>query len=298
MRADSHQQTKEFTFRFDYFDDPAARNQFKSFLHSIHSLDLELWERMGFWDDAYVPFSLFDGDRIVASVCLYTMDMMIGGERCRVGQFSGVGTVEPLRRRGLSRWLTERAIEWAAPTHRGFFLFADDDALPFYARCGFTPVEETMTVLSVDRQEVRPGLRKLNIGSESDRERVYQLACQRTPVSNSLGVLTPKLLMFHCLYTLHDHAYYLPGHDLVVFFKIENERMTVFDVIGREIPPFEDLHPFLTLRPHREICFQFMTDRLEIEASRRVDIEGSNAYIYPTLELPKPDRIFPYVAHA
>ena len=52
------------------------------------------------------------------------MDMVIGGRKSRVGQFSGVATHPQFRRRGLNRWLTEQAMQWASKTHDGFFLFA------------------------------------------------------------------------------------------------------------------------------------------------------------------------------
>ncbi len=284
--------------RSHYWDDRRAKDAFKAFLLDIHNLDLTLWDEAGFWDDHYTAFSLFDGERVVSSVCLYSMDMVIDGLRRRVGQFSGVGTLPSFRRRGLNRWLTERVLEWATPTHDGFFLFADEEAVPFYERCGFVPVRETIATLATDVPQPRGALVKLDPERDRDLQRVYALACARTPVSDALGVLTPKLLMFHFLYTLRDHAYYVEDLDVVAFFKLSDGKLILYDVLGRHVPSFSELQPYLGLRPYREVWFLFMPDRMLIEPTGRTTPADNNTHIHPTLRLPVRDVLFPYVAHA
>ncbi len=290
---------EKLTFRSAYWEDHPARDEFKKFLRSMFGLDLTLWEQKGFWDgDLYTPFSLFDDDRIVSSVCLYSMDMVIGGRKSRVGQFSGVATHPQFRRRGLNRWLTEQAMQWASKTHDGFFLFATDEAVPFYAKCGFVPVQESAPTLMIKNPKPRPGLHRLDTLSDADLERIHGLACERTPVSDVLGVLNAKLLMFHCLYALGDHAYYIPDLDVVVFFKVDDERLILFDVVGRDIPPFSELHPYLTKQPHREVWFEFMPDKMGIDATGWRTPEGNNTHIHSPFRMPGSDCVFPYVAHA
>lgn len=286
-------------FRSGYWDDPSATERFKQFLITIHGLDLSLWEQKGYWDhENYIAFSLFQGDRMVATTNLFSMEMLVGSRRRRLGQFSGVGTLPEFRRRGLNRWLTERALEWASATHDGFFLFADTEAIPFYHRCGFVPVRETLCTLAVEPPERRPGLVKLNPDNDADLERIHSLACRRSPVSQLLGVRTEKLLMFHCLYTLRDDLYYLPELDVAVFFRTERGCLTLFDVVGEEVPAFADLHPFLAAQPHREVRFRFTPDKMNVAPDKKVTLEDSNAHIYPPLRLPATDCLFPYVSHA
>jgi len=286
-------------FRSDYWDDREAKERFKEFLIAIHGLDLSLWEASGYWDhENYVAFSLFQGERIVATTNLFSMRMLVDGRRQTLGQFSGVGTLPEFRRRGWNRWLTERALEWAAPTHDGFFLFADPQAVPFYARCGFVPLRETLPTLTVESPAPRPGLRRLDPRDEADLARIHDLACRRVPVSRQLGAWNAKLLMFHCLYTLRNDLYYLPDLDVAVFFRSEQGRLTLFDVVGPKIPTFEDLHPFLAGEPHREVRFRFMPDRMNVRPDRKETLANSNAQIYPPLRLPGPDCLFPYVSHA
>jgi len=198
----------------------------------------------------------------------------------------------------MSRQLTERALEWASPTHDGFFLFSTDGALPYYATCGFRPVRESGATLATVCPEPRSGLRRLDPEDDRDIERLYRLACERTPVSNVLGVLHPKLLMFHFLYTLRDHAFEIPDLDVAVFFKVDDGCLTLYDVVGRDIPPFSELHPYLAGHAHHEVRFHFVPDRMEIEPTGQWSPEGNNTHVLPPFRLPGPDGIVPHVAHA
>lgn len=286
------------SLRSRYWDDRNARAEFKKFLLAIHGLDLSLWDERGFWDDAYTPFSLFDGDRVVSSVCLYSMDMVLGGRPCKVGQFSGVGTLAEFRSQGLNRGLTRAALEWASPTHAGFFLFADDDAVPFYRRCGFQPAPETSWTMVVEKPTLRPGLRKLDPENDTDIDLVFGLACARDPVSDALGVFNPKLLMFHWLLRLREHGYYVPDLEVAVFFKTEGDVMTLIDVVGKQVPPFCDLHPYLAGETRSEVRFGFMPDKMKVDTPGRVALPGNNTHVLPPFRWPVEEYMVPHTAHA
>jgi GNAT superfamily N-acetyltransferase len=286
-------------FRFGYWDDGRAKRRFQEFLVSIHGLDLSLWNRMGYWDDeSYTAFSLFDGDRLVATTNLFSMEMVVDGARRRLGQFSGVGTAPEFRGRGLNRWLTEQALTSSAATHDGFFLFANEDAVPFYAACGFVGADEAIATLRVTPTIGSTGLQKLDPSSEHDLSLIYRLANERSPVSNLLGTWNAKLLMFHCLYTLRDHLYYVPDLDAVVFFAENNGVLTLHDVVARELPSFDELHPYISGEPHHEVRFFFMPDLMGVEPTEWKPLDGGGLQVLPPLRLPGPTPLFPYTARA
>jgi hypothetical protein len=209
-----------------------------------------------------------------------------------------VGTSPEFRGRGLNRWLTEQALESAGATHDGFFLFADQDAVPFYARCGFVQVEETIAALTVTPSACSPGLRKLDPGDDDDMTLLYRLARERTPVSDLVGAWNAKLLMFHCLYTLRDCLYYVSDLDAAVFFEVSDGVLTLFDVVGRRVPSFAELQPYLNGTPHDEVRFFFMPDKMGVEPTRWTLLEDSNLQVLPPLQLPEPKGLFPYVSRA
>jgi GNAT superfamily N-acetyltransferase len=286
------------TFRSRYWDDRDAKAAFRKFLFAIHGLDLGLWDERGFWDDAYTPFSLFEGNRVVSSVCLYSMDMVVGGRPCKLGQISGVGTLPEFRRRGLNRELTRAALEWASPTHAGFFLFADDDAVPFYRKCGFEPAPETCWTTRLEKATPRSGLRKLDPKDDRDVELVYGLACAREPVSDVVGAFNPKLLMFHWLLRLRENGYYIPDLEVAVFARTDGDVMTLIDVVGKEVPPLRVLHPYLPAAAGGEVRFGFMPDRMKVDAVRRPGPPANNAHALPPFRWPAGEYMVPLMACA
>ena len=124
----------DLKLRTHYWDDSDAKAAFKQFILKIHGLDFSEWDSSGYWDHAYTPFSFFDGDTVVASVCVYLLKAVLNGENTRVAQISGVGTLPEWRRRGLNRQLTDIGLAWAQGKHQGVFLFSDTDAIPYYEK--------------------------------------------------------------------------------------------------------------------------------------------------------------------
>ena len=269
-----------------------------SFLVQLFDLDLSLWDKMGFWDDRYRPFSYFSDSTVVSNVCVYTMDMTIRGERRRVAQISAVGTVLEFRRRGLSLKLTQIALDWARDNHDFFFLFVDEDAYRFYKECGFRPVEEYKARIPVTGKVAQAGVTTLDMLREDHVEQVYRLASRRAPVSNLLGVSNDKLLMFWCLYTLRDYVHYIPALDILVLFKRENGLVTIFDIVGTAIPAFADLYSYICDPSDKIVEFLFMVDKLSLENVDLIRVEGNGTHLHGSFPLENTQFIFPFTAHA
>lgn len=251
-------------FKTNFYKDDRSRKELIRFVNQIHNLDLTRWDQLGYWDKNYRPFSFFDGSRMVANACLYSMKMRVDGQDCQVAQISGVGVDPAYRQRGLAYELNMKAIEWAENKHDFYFLFADSEAFRLYEKCGFRRDEEHRPVVNVGGSVPTGRIRKLNMNAPDDRDLVYAGAINRTPVSNLWGVNNPKLLMFWALYFLSDNIYYIDELDLVIMFSRNGERTTVYDIVGAAIPGFETIYPFISAPTDRQVEFMFMTDRLGI----------------------------------
>lgn len=287
-----------FSFKEDYWDDPQLKNEFIGFLKQIFGLDLTLWNDMGYWDRLYRPFSFFDGDRLVSNVCIYSMDMMVMGKRSKVAQVSAVGTLPEYQRRGLSTQLIERAMEWAEADHEFFYLFADENAYPFYKKCGFRIVSEFKPRIAVSGKAATPGAVKLDISKPDDLELIERFAKKRSPVSNQLGVLNDKLLMFWCVYFLSDCIYHIPDLDIVLIYRRNNGLLTISEIIGRELPNFADIYPCISDASDRSAEYLFMTDKLGLENVEFVKVEGNGTHLLGTFPLQDRPAIFPLTSHA
>ncbi|MBU1318781.1 MAG: GNAT family N-acetyltransferase [candidate division Zixibacteria bacterium] len=286
------------TFREDYWDSPELKKELINFINQIHRLDLTLWDEKGYWDRKYRPFSFFEGNRIVSSVCIYSMDMTIDGKRSLVAQVSAVGTLPEYRRKGLNLELSKRAMEWAEDNHDFFFLFADEEAFPFYKRCGFRQVNEHKARLALTGMTARPGAVKLDVSTTDNLDMIYRIASNREPVSNVLGVTNEKLFMFWCLYFLKDFIYYIADLDILVLYERKNGVLTIFDIVGTHVPVFSELYPCICDESDSAVEFMFMMDKLGLDEIEYVKVEGNGTHLYGNFPLENSKFIFPLTAHA
>ena len=286
----------DLTLRTRYWDDPAARAAFRRFLREIHGLDLSEWEAAGCWDDAYTPFSYFRGDAIVASVCIYLLDFVVDGRPMRLAQISGVGTLPGWRRRGLSRRLTGIGLDWARGRHEGVFLFANPEAVPYYRRCGFSPLEERVARVAAVPVPRREGAVGLDPGRVRDRDRIHAHARRRAPVSERFGVLSARLFMFHALHGLRDRILEIPELDCLVACERRDGCLSLFDVVGARIPRLEELYPYLADPDDRLIEFHFPPDRLVPEGTGTRPLTGNHPFVLGDFPVARP--IFPFTCRA
>ncbi|MCH9032770.1 MAG: GNAT family N-acetyltransferase, partial [candidate division Zixibacteria bacterium] len=233
-------QVMSLSYRENYWDSPELKAEFMRFMKQIHGIDLSLWNQMGFWDQKYRPFSYFNGDKLVSHACVYSMDMTVQGKRCQVAQISAVGTIPDYRRKGLSYELNQKAIAWARENHDFFYLFADEEAVKLYEKCGFRAVDQYKPRISVDGTRAKPGAVKLDIQNKDDLALIYRIASARAPVSDVLGVSNEKLFMFWCLSFLRENIYYISELDVLVLYKCVGGVVTIFDIVGRNIPLFSE----------------------------------------------------------
>lgn len=286
----------DLTLKTEYWGDLPAREAFKKFILEIHGLDFSPWESHGYWDDAYTPFSFFEGDRVVASVCIYLLDALIDGEPTCLAQISGVGTLPEWRRRGINRELTDIGLQWARGKQSGLFLFSDTDAIPFYERCGFAPAEEYIEIVEATPLRSRGGTVRLDPGKKPDLDKIYRYAERRSPISNRFSVLNAKLTMFHVLYYLGDHAYEIPDLGCIIFYKRTEGRLDIFDILGESIPPLKDLYPYIADDSDKVIEFHFNTDKLGLDGVRTRPLFGNHLFVRGTFPVDRP--VFPYTSRA
>jgi len=286
----------DLKLRTHYWDDPGAKAAFKRFILKIHGLDFSEWDSCGYWDHAYTPFSFFDGDTVVASVCVYLLDAVLNGESTRVAQISGVGTLPGWRRRGLSRQLTDIGLRWAQGKHRGVFLFSDTDAIPYYEKCGFKAINEYVGTTKIDPVSNCRGAVSLDPCSEQNLHRIYEYARIRTPVSQKFSVLNARLTMFHVLYGLRDCIFEIPDLDCLVFCRRENGILSIYDIVGTQVPGLDQIYPYLADAKDQIIEFHFGTDKLGLKNEGTRLLVGNNPFVKGAFPIEMP--VFPFTSRA
>jgi hypothetical protein len=124
------------------------------------------------------------------------------------------------------------------------------------------------------------------------------LAERRAPVSDTLGVIGPKLFMFHALYQFPGRLYHVRDLDVAVAIGREGPRLTVYDVVGPRMPRFDELCPYLVSSDTTEIDFYFVPDKLEIDNLRWRVLQGNNLHDRGDIPLRSERFLFPFTAHA
>jgi len=282
--------------RTSYWDDPQAKTAFIKFILDIHGLDFSEWNERGFWDPAFTPFSYFNGDRVVSSVCLYPQKAIIYGRETTLLQVSSVGTHLAFRKQGLNRELTEAGLGWAEGKHEGVFLFSDDEAIPYYEKQGLQSIEEFMHVIRPEPTPRRAGAVQLFPDDETDLRRIQSLVEDRAAVSREFFMFNPRLVMFHVLYFVRDAVFEIPDLDCLVFCRRKNGILSIYDIIGTRIPLFEELYPYLADQSDKAVEFHFSTDLLDVAPVEKKAIIGNHPMVRPGF--PVQDPIFPYTSRA
>lgn len=264
----------------------------------IFALDLSLWDHRGFWDADFKPFSYFDDSSLVANVCVYSMDMMVDEKRCRLGQISSVGTRPEYRRKGIGFELMRKVLDRTKEEHEYYFLFADDEAFGLYEKCGFHYTDEYKARINVSGKSPRPGIFKLNMERSDHIDMVFNLASEREPVSNILGLFNEKLFMFWCLYALRDYIYYIPDLEILVLYKRDNGLLTLFDIVGKKMPSFREIYPYISDPLDEIVEFLFMVDKLRPGKYEEVMVKENGTHLGKGFSLKGTRFIFPYTSHA
>lgn len=282
------------------YRNPPLKIKMMDFINKIHGLDLGLWDEKGLWDyDNYIPYTYFDeNDKVVSGLNVFYMDFIFNGKKTLCAQFSGVGTEENHRRKGLAKQLTEKALEdiHKKDSDAFIFLFADDEAVPFYENSNFVPVKEYSAVISVDKTNPLPGLTKLSI--QNDFELIKKYLDSSLPVSFKMGCCNKAIRGFHVLYTLSDKMYHIPELELIISFKIVDGMMSIYEILGEKIPLWDEILPYIYKDNLKKAEFFFTPDSLGINDFQWLEKKGNNPFIYKTNKQPLEKLIFPYTCHA
>lgn len=283
-------------FKSHYWDSLTDKAAFISFVKQIHNLDLTLWDEAGFWDDDFVPFTFFEAGSVISNTCLYLHDAVIQGKRARMLQISTVGTHPDFRRQGLNRDLTQKALVWAEGNYTGLFLFADEDAIPYYLKCDFKPLKEYLHRVTARPRMKRMGIRQLNPGLDKDLLLIYAYAQSRAPVSDIFALMSPRLFMFHALYTLRSNIYEIPDLQCLVLMKRENGTLHIYDIVGNVMPAFHNVYPYIADEDDSSIVFHVPTDKLQLAGVESEELVNSHAFSLGEFPLKLP--VIQYTAKA
>ena len=208
----------------DYKHDDRLRAQLSTLAKDTFGLALEPWYQAGFWDERYVPYSVFEDGCVAANVSLNRVTVVYDGKPHTAAMIGTVMTAQPYRGRGYARQLMDTVLQDCKGDAEFVYLFANDTVLDFYPKFGFTRTEELQCVVSFDgraRQSTAVGEppRKLRVTRPDDLAVLLRLLETGIPAPKRLLVPTIRaLVLFYCTSVYEDSVFYYLSRDLLVFY--------------------------------------------------------------------------------
>lgn len=224
---------KEYTFLIGYQKEDKYRAELNNLAKKTFGISFEDWYQSGYWNEKYIPYTLFDGEMAVANVSVNIMNFYVLGQQQQYVQIGTVMTEEAYKNKGLSRFLMEKVLsEWNQKCNF-IYLYANPSALELYPKFGFVKVKEYSFFKRVESHIKSTNFYKLDMDMQSNRDMLYDYAKN----TQGFGALFMKenadLVMFSCAQFLKDNVYYIRSLDIIVVAKFNNNQLHLLDVFGK-----------------------------------------------------------------
>ncbi|HEX9062045.1 MAG TPA: GNAT family N-acetyltransferase [Clostridia bacterium] len=224
---------RKYTFIKDFKDNTLFRKSYNALTQKIYGFNFEQWYGMGYWGNGYRPYSLADGENIVANVSVSIIDCLVLGETRRYIQIGTVMTDPAYRNQGLARYLMERVIEeWKSKCDM-IYLFANDSVLDFYPKFGFRKINEYQYSKSITCDNEAIEAEKLDMNLDSNRKLLETIAANSIPLSKITILKNVGLIMFYCTSFMSGQVFYLRERDVIVIAEYKGNILYIYDIFSQ-----------------------------------------------------------------
>ncbi|MFT8352871.1 GNAT family N-acetyltransferase [Clostridium saccharoperbutylacetonicum] len=248
---------KEYKLVIGNGTDYKYRESFNALSEKTFGFNFEKWYQGGYWKKQYIPYSLMDGDDVVSNVSVNIMDVEVFGKIKRYIQLGTVMTDVNYRKQGLLRAIMDRVIlDWKDKGDL-LYLFANNSALNFYQRFGFSKIEQYQCTKSISKKDKLGAAKKLNMSDEGDRTLVYNKANIIAPFSEIYMCGNAELIMFYCTMFMSDNVYYIKDYDAVVIVNFVEDTIEIFDVFCEKGVSVDSLLDYLINEDIKKVKLYF-----------------------------------------
>ena len=290
----------EYVFIKDYKDNALFRKSYNELTQKTYGFDFEKWYQTGYWGSGYVPYSLLDGENIVANVSISIIDFLVLGENKRYIQIGTVMTDIAYRNQGLARYLMEKVIkEWKDKCDM-VYLFANDSVLNFYPKFGFTAVNEYQWSKRITNDNEIVVAKKLDMSLDYSRELVVEKINNSTPMSKLAMMKNVGGVMFYCTSFMRENVYYLRGQDVIIIAKLEGDTLYLQDIFSPSVVDVDNIIKALTNKEVKTVIFGFTPNEVGSCCVNLLKEDNTTLYIMKDKEdlFQNNKLMFPVLSHA
>jgi len=274
--------------------DDGLRASLNNLARQTFHVEFENWYQAGYWRERCTPFACIHAGEVAAALLTHRLDVVWDGRQMQAIQIGTVMTHPNHRGRGLARELLSAAVE--LPGADFFFLFANRDVLDFYPRFGFHPVQECRFWVDWPEQSSNASA-SASAPPRASLERLQELARERVPVSDVLGISGDQhLLMFYGQSAFSNSLYDLG--DCIIIYQVEGHTLNLYDVVSPHPIDLDALLPRIVPPGVRRVEFHFTPHMrgLPVQAAP-LDDPDSTLFLRPAFAISGPFR-FPATAQA
>lgn len=291
---------KKYCFISDYKDNEIFRESFNLLTEQVYGFNFKDWYDAGYWQERYIPYSLADGDKIVANVSVNVIDFIVLGEKQTYVQIGTVMTDADYRGLGLSRFLMEKVLEeWESKVDL-IYLFANDSVLDFYPKFGFEEYHEYQYSAHVSKKDCDSKVRKLDMSNVKNQELVYEIVQQTVPFSRISMTDNAELVMFYCTSFMAEQVYYIEDEDVVVIYELEEDILFLYDVFSQNTVELDHIIQAIASDQTKKVVFGFTPIDSSNYEKYLLKEEDTTLFIKAGKKSPfeLEDLMFPVLSHA
>lgn len=219
----------------NYMRDDTLRHALNALTKKTFGFDFESWVTGGYFEGDYIPYSFLEDGKIISNVSANRMSFLQNGVEKKYIQIGTVMTDEAYRKRGLAKKLMDHVVEQYADSCDGFYLFANLDAVDFYAKCGFAKeIEYRYTVKNEFCGNKVSGERFIPVNASDGQMKQKYMDMVRHSAVNSSMEQTNKfgLQMF---YTADmENVYYAKDIDGFIVAEMEGDTLLLQSIISQK----------------------------------------------------------------
>lgn len=221
----------KYDFVTNYKNNDLLRQSFNELTEKTFSFSLEEWFTNGYWGDQYIPYSIADGEKIIANVSVNLMDFDLDGIKKHYIQIGTVMTDKEYREQGLSRFLIEKVIEEYKDKVDGIYLFGNDRVLNFYPKFGFQENRQyqySKTIISINKERQMEHVDITDITSRQEfLNTVKKNVCNYRFFLNNYGLAT-----FWTMGSMSNLIYHYEEEDAYIIAEKRDDTLWLYDIIS------------------------------------------------------------------
>lgn len=265
-----------------------------------HHLSFETWYQAGFWNENYIPYTLFEDGQAIANVSVNIIDFEMLGTKKRTIQIGTVMTHPDYRNQKLNRLLMERVLTDWSDAASFIYLYANASVLELYPKFGFARAKEYEHFGAVNHTlKLTSRVKPLNMDNKDHQALLYQYIKQSINFSKIAMHENNDLVMFSTIMMLKNNIYYLPEEQLIAIATLDNETLNLLDVFGLQPIELDRLVATLAQPSTKEVIFGFTPIDCDQYQSRPIVGEDTLFIRGEHLDiLDKNKLMFPVLSHA